>query len=158
MIHDAHGWWIREAGGVPPAQPALAEALRADVVVIGGGYTGMWTAWFLKEREPDLDVVLLEADICGGGPSGRNGGFCDGWWEKIRDVRDTYGDGDAMELLMTCGRAPTEIGTWCRANGVDAWFRHAENRCTRAPRAEDCRDAWCCDSHAGAMARSKCDA
>ena len=68
--------------------------------------------------------MLLESDICGGGPSGRNGGFCDGWWEKIRDVRDTYGDADAMELLMTCGRAPTEIGTWCRANGVDAWFRH----------------------------------
>ncbi len=50
MVHDAHGWWIREAGGVPPAQPALAEALRADVVVIGGGYTGMWTAWEILER------------------------------------------------------------------------------------------------------------
>ncbi len=121
-------WWLEEALALPefagPEAPPLERDTTADVVILGGGYTGMWTAWFLKERQPDLDVVLLESDICGGGPSGRNGGFCDGWWEKIRDVRDTYGDADAMELLMTCGRAPTEIGTWCRANGVDAWFRH----------------------------------
>ena len=121
-------WWLEEALALPefagPEAPPLEGDTTADVVILGGGYTGMWTAWFLKERQPDLDVVLLETDICGGGPSGRNGGFCDGWWEKIRDVRDTYGDGDAIELLMTCGRAPTEIGTWCRANGVDAWFRH----------------------------------
>ena len=121
-------WWLEEALALPefagPVTPPLQEDTSADVVILGGGYTGLWTAWFLKERRPDLDVVLLEADICGGGPSGRNGGFCDGWWEKIRDVRETFGDADAMELLMTCGRAPTEIGTWCRANGVDAWFRH----------------------------------
>ena len=46
----------------------------------------MWTAWFLKEREPDLDVVILEADICGGGPSGRNGGFWTGWWAHLADL------------------------------------------------------------------------
>jgi glycine/D-amino acid oxidase-like deaminating enzyme len=121
-------WWLEEALKLPefltPEAPALHGDTSADVVILGGGYTGMWTAWFLKERRPELDIALLEADICGGGPSGRNGGFCDGWWEKIRDVREVYGDTDAMELLMTCGRSPTEIGTWCRANGIDAWFRH----------------------------------
>src|SRR5438045_2907098 len=76
-------WWLREAlareeFAEPPA-PALTENTRADVVILGGGYTGMWAAWFLKQREPALDVVLLESDICGGGPSGRNGGLCDGW-------------------------------------------------------------------------------
>ena len=52
MVHDAHGWWIKEAGGLPPAQPSLAGDARADVVVIGGGYTGLWTAWEVLEREP----------------------------------------------------------------------------------------------------------
>ena len=48
--------------------PPLAGSTRADVVVLGGGYTGMWTAWFLKERDPSCDVVLLEADErCGTG-------------------------------------------------------------------------------------------
>jgi len=108
-----------------PETPPLDHDTEADVVILGGGYTGMWTAWFLKEREPDLDVVLLEADICGGGPSGRNGGFCDGWWGHLADIVATYGDADALELLMTIGRSPAEIGEWCRANQVDAWFRHA---------------------------------
>jgi glycine/D-amino acid oxidase-like deaminating enzyme len=122
-------WWLEEALAHPefagPDAPMLVGEERADVVILGGGYTGMWTAWFLKEREPSLDVVLLEADICGGGPSGRNGGFCDGWWGHLSDLVRTYGEADALELLMTVGRSPTEIGAWCEAHGVDAWFRHA---------------------------------
>ncbi len=121
-------WWLEEALARPefagPEAPSLAGDTTADVLILGGGFTGMWTAWFLKEREPDLNVVLLEADICGGGPSGRNGGFCDGWWGHIGDMVRTYGEADTMELLMTCGRSPSEIGAWCEANGVDAWFRH----------------------------------
>ncbi len=121
-------WWLEEAlahpGFAGPDAPALAGRTTADVVILGGGFTGMWTAWFLKERDPGIDVVLLEADICGGGPSGRNGGFCDAWWGHIGDLVETFGEADALELLMACGRSPTEIGAWCEAHGVDAWFRH----------------------------------
>ena len=119
-------WWLEEALALPefagPEAPPLRGETTADVVILGGGYTGMWTAWFLKERSPDLDIVLLEADICGGGPSGRNGGFCDGWWENLGDVVRTYGEADGLELLMTVGRSPSEIGEWCRSHGVDSWF------------------------------------
>jgi glycine/D-amino acid oxidase-like deaminating enzyme len=120
-------WWLREALARPEFAgdpcPPLATDTTADVVILGGGYTGLWTAWFLRERDPGLDIVLLEQDICGGGPSGRNGGFCDGWWSHLRDVVETYGEADALELLMHVGRSPSEIGAWCEANGVDAWFR-----------------------------------
>ena len=61
VIHDAHGWWIAEAGAPAPL-PALAGDVDADVVVVGGGYTGMWTAWEIAEREPNARVVVLEAD------------------------------------------------------------------------------------------------
>ena len=122
-------WWMEEAlshdAFVGPEAPPLAGDATADVVILGGGYTGMWTAWFLKEREPDLDVVLLEADICGGGPSGRNGGFCDGWWGHLGDMLQTYGEADTIELLMTMGRSPGEIGAWAQKHGADIWFRHA---------------------------------
>jgi glycine/D-amino acid oxidase-like deaminating enzyme len=134
-------WWLEEALALPefagPEAPALTKDTSADVVILGGGYTGMWTAWFLKEREPGLDVVLLEADICGGGPSGRNGGFCDGWWGHIGDMITTYGEVDALELLMTCGRSPAEIGSWCEAYGVDAWFtRGGDLAVATSPSAE----------------------
>lgn len=121
-------WWLEEALADPsfagPETPPLEGDTTADVAILGGGYTGLWTAWFLKERDPSLDVVILEADICGGGPSGRNGGFCDGWWGHVGDLVPTYGEADAMELLMAAGRSPAEIGAWCDANGVDAWFHH----------------------------------
>ena len=72
-------WWLEEALALPsfagPETHPLEGDATADVVIVGGGYTGMWTAWFLTEREPGLDIVLLERDICGGGPSGRNGGL-----------------------------------------------------------------------------------
>ena len=120
-------WWLRECLALPefrdPPAPVLSENLIADIVILGGGYTGMWTAWFLKERDPGLDIVLLEADICGGGPSGRNGGFCDGWYGHVADLIPTYGAAAAKELLDAAGPSPDEIGAWCETNDVDAWWR-----------------------------------
>lgn len=55
--------------------PPLDGTTSADIVIAGGGYTGLWAANFLKESDPSLDVVLLEKDVCGYGGSGRNGGF-----------------------------------------------------------------------------------
>jgi glycine/D-amino acid oxidase-like deaminating enzyme len=59
----------------PAALPPLHGAVSADLVVVGGGYTGLWAALRAKERDPSLDVVLLEAGQCGDQASGRNGGF-----------------------------------------------------------------------------------
>ena len=66
MKHDAHGYWLREAGEVASA-PQLVGDHTADVVVIGGGYTGMWAAWHVKALEPEARVVLLEASTVGTG-------------------------------------------------------------------------------------------
>ena len=66
-----------------PAAPPLEGAARADVAIMGGGYAGLWTAIRIKQREPSCDVVVLEQDICGGGASGRNGGFAISWWAKL---------------------------------------------------------------------------
>src|SRR5919106_5753562 len=73
--------WLREAlaaEGHPAVAPPPAGDVDADVAIVGGGYTGLWTAYQLQERDPDLRIVLLEQDICGGGPSGRNGGVVNG--------------------------------------------------------------------------------
>jgi glycine/D-amino acid oxidase-like deaminating enzyme len=68
-------FWLDQPGGPEPL-PAVAGSVTADLAVIGGGFTGLWTALLARERYPDLDVVLLEAKTVGWAASGRNGGFC----------------------------------------------------------------------------------
>jgi glycine/D-amino acid oxidase-like deaminating enzyme len=74
--------WPGRGGGLPTLEPGC----QADVVIVGGGFTGLWTAYFLSDRNPDLGIVVLEQDICGGGPSGRNGGFASGWWDELHGL------------------------------------------------------------------------
>jgi glycine/D-amino acid oxidase-like deaminating enzyme len=124
-------WWMEEALADPAfadanvPQPSLAGSTTADVVIMGGGYTGLWTAWFLKEREPDLDVVLLEAETCGSGPSGRNGGFCYGMWEDLETLVRFFGDEDAVRIAEVAQRSVDEIEAWATARCADIWFTTA---------------------------------
>jgi glycine/D-amino acid oxidase-like deaminating enzyme len=132
-------WWLVDALESDPGEPApaLAQDTTADVVILGGGYTGMWTAWFLKERDPGIDIAILEADICGGGPSGRNGGFLDSWWGHVADMTATFGDSDALSLLQAAAPSPTEVGAWCKQNGVDAWFRNGGDLAVTTNRTQE---------------------
>ena len=116
MHHDAHGYWLQEAGGVEPVAPATGD-IDADVVVLGGGYTGMWTAWQLCERDPDCRVVVLEADVCGHGPSGRNGGFCETLWTSLPSLRERFGDVRALAACEASSASVRAIGEWCRSAG-----------------------------------------
>jgi glycine/D-amino acid oxidase-like deaminating enzyme len=122
--HTRHGWWLEEAGPVVPARPLEGDA-SADVVVVGGGYLGLWTAWQLLELEPNLDVLVLEAEVCGHGPSGRNGGFCETLWPDAPTLRERAGDAAALAVCRASEDAVRGIGAWCEANGVDAWYRPA---------------------------------
>ena len=122
MIHDPYGWWVREAG--PPAElPPLRDRIDADVVIVGGGYLGMWTAWHLLERDPGARIVLLERDRCGFGPSGRNGGFVTSYWNKLDAMVESFGEDAALRLAEAAGRAVDSIGEWCSQQEVDAWYR-----------------------------------
>ncbi len=116
--------WLREAlaTGFEPS-PRLEENVRADVCIVGGGYTGLWTALRLKESAPALDVVLVEADICGGGASGRNGGFVLTWWSKFITLAKICGTEEALRLARASAWAVAEIGTFCKAHGIDAHYR-----------------------------------
>jgi len=105
----------------PPA-PALDHATTADVVILGGGYTGLWSAWFLTERQPGLDVVLLEQDVCGGGPSGRNAGFVNGFWFELTELERLYGPTLALRIARMGDESVAAVGAWCDAHDVDAWF------------------------------------
>ena len=120
--------WLREAlereAESAPA-PALDRDTTADVAIIGGGYTGLWTAWHLLDRDPNLSITVVEQDICGGGPSGRNGGFVNSWWDEIDGLVDRYGEAGGRACARESAASVEAIGAWCDANGVDAHFRQA---------------------------------
>jgi glycine/D-amino acid oxidase-like deaminating enzyme len=121
-------WWLEEA--LAHAEfagercPPLSHDTSADVVIVGGGYTGMWSAYFLKEREPGLDVVLLEQDICGGGPSGRNGGFVNGFSDELGLLVELYGE-EGRRTAELADRSIDDVGAWCADHQVDAWYSAA---------------------------------
>jgi putative aminophosphonate oxidoreductase len=104
--------------------PRLEGEQQADVCIVGGGFTGLWTALALKERNPSLDVAIVEADVCGGGPSGRNGGFVMSWWNKFKTLEKLAGTAEALRIARASGEAVAEIGAFCEANGIDAHYRH----------------------------------
>ncbi len=122
MQHTAHGYWLEETGPTM-ALPELVGERSVDVVVIGGGYTGLWAAWHIKALEPGASVVLLEADVCGHGPSGRNGGFCNVMWFSLPNMRARWGDAAALAVARASSEAVAGIEGFCRDEGVDAWFR-----------------------------------
>src|ERR1051325_4688900 len=115
-------WWLDEAGSEETAPP-LEGHTEADVAVVGGGYTGLWTALALKEREPSLDVGVLEAEECGRGPSGRNGGFCHGYWAHLPRMRERFGDAGAVEVAKASEAIVPGVRAFAEAEGVDGWVR-----------------------------------
>jgi glycine/D-amino acid oxidase-like deaminating enzyme len=116
--------WLVEALAADAGEsaPPAEGAQRADVVIVGGGYTGLWTALHLKEREPDLDVVIVEADICGGGASGRNGGFVSSSWYDLDALCRIYGDEAGGRYARAIADEVDAIGQWCVRHAVDAWY------------------------------------
>ena len=122
--HTRYGWWLEEAGPVDPTPPLDGDT-SADVVVVGGGYLGLWTAWQLRRLEPELDVVVLESGLAGHGPSGRNGGFVSTLWDDLPILRECVGDEQALAVVRASERGVSGIGAWCDEQGVDAWFHAA---------------------------------
>lgn len=121
-------WWLEQAlaaEGNPPPAPALSGDATADVAIVGGGYTGLWTALALRERAPELRVTLLEAEICGHGPSGRNGGFVHGYWASLASILPVLGEEGALELARAGERIIPGIRAWAEGRGEDVWLREA---------------------------------
>jgi glycine/D-amino acid oxidase-like deaminating enzyme len=95
------------------------------VCIVGGGYTGLWTALALKERDPALQVVLLEAETCGAGPSGRNGGFLHGYWASIAELLPLLGRERALELAQAGEQIIPAVRAFSEARGEDVWLRES---------------------------------
>ncbi len=115
-------WWLRDADD-GERSPQLDRDLEVDVAIVGGGFTGLWTALALRALPEPPRVAVLEAEFCGWGPSGRNGGFCHGYWSYLPTLRDLFGDEAALRLCAAGDRIIPGIRTFLAERGEDAWLR-----------------------------------
>ena len=116
-------FWFEQLGGMPTPRPPLEGRVEADVCVVGGGYTGLWTAYELRRADPSLEVVVLEREVAGFGASGRNGGWVlgvvsgsrAGWIER-------GGREGALALERAIHATVDEVARVVEAEGIECDF------------------------------------
>ena len=124
MRNGEVSYWWQALGGFTTRRPSLPGPAEADVCIVGGGYTGLWTAYYLKGLSPDSRVVVLEAAFAGYGASGRNGGWVTA---EMPGSRDRYADGPrgaegVRDLEAALRDTVDEVGRVCEAESIAADF------------------------------------
>jgi glycine/D-amino acid oxidase-like deaminating enzyme len=119
-------FWYADLGLPYPRAPLGGDG-TADVVIIGAGYTGLWTAYYLKQANPALDVLVVEKDFAGFGASGRNGGWLTGGfaWNHARYLQ-TSSEHAVRAMVEAMNGTVDEVIRVAEAEGIDADIRRTE--------------------------------
>ena len=152
MKNGNGSFWLDSTRALSSERPRLEGDINADVVIVGGGYTGLWTAYWLKKNDPALDVVVLEQEYVGFGASGRNGGWITGKTVGLRKnlVSDTCSREAVLEMERVCHSAVFEIDDLMKSENKDidscrgGWMQIArtEAELERLKRHVDADRAW----------------
>jgi glycine/D-amino acid oxidase-like deaminating enzyme len=119
---NSPSFWLDSLGPIEK-RPPLAGDLEADVAIAGGGYTGLWTAYYLAKADPSRKIVILDAEYCGFGASGRNGGWASGLFPVSEaKLARRFGPGAAAAMHRALGGAVDEVGRAAEASGIDCDF------------------------------------
>ena len=115
-------WWDSLPGPIR-RRAGLEANTDVDVAIVGAGFTGLWTAYYLLRASPGTRVAVLEKELAGFGASGRNGGWCSALFPVSdgRLVRE-HGAGTARAMRQAMQRAVDEVGTRAAAEGIDCCF------------------------------------
>jgi glycine/D-amino acid oxidase-like deaminating enzyme len=117
--YRALSFWHGSAGDLTPRAPLPGDR-DADIAIVGGGLTGLWTAWYLLEREPSLRIVILEKEIAGFGASGRNGGWASALFPRSAgSLERAHGRDAAVAMRRAMVETVDEVGRAAAAAGID---------------------------------------
>jgi glycine/D-amino acid oxidase-like deaminating enzyme len=124
-IGDVSFWYADI--GLPYRRAALDGDATADVAIIGAGYTGLWTAYYLKRANPSLNVLVIEKDFAGFGASGRNGGWLSGGFAWThRRYAETTSEHAVRAMVEAMNGTVDEVIAVAEAEGIDADIRRTE--------------------------------
>jgi glycine/D-amino acid oxidase-like deaminating enzyme len=119
----AVSFWLETCGDDLSPRPALDGSIDADVAILGAGYTGLWTAYYLLRRDPSLRVVVVEREIAGFGASGRNGAWCAPDLNiSMGRLARLHGEDGARRIQAATYDAVNEVGRVCETEGIDGGF------------------------------------
>jgi glycine/D-amino acid oxidase-like deaminating enzyme len=122
--YASYSYWLETCGDDLTPRPSLPGPIQADVAIVGAGYSGLWTAYYLLRQNPSLRVVLLEREIAGFGASGRNGGWCSGGFPLTTGMlAERYGVEGARAVMLAMAETVDEVGRVTKAEGVDIQYR-----------------------------------
>ena len=120
--HQLSLWWDTLPGHVA-ARPSLPGDLDVDVAIVGGGYTGLWTARSLAVADPSLRVAVLEREVAGYGASGRNGGWCSALFAASEaKLAALHGPDAARRMRLAMQETVDEVGRAAAEDGIDCHF------------------------------------
>lgn len=121
-------FWYADLGGLPEKRAALPGNREADICIIGAGYTGLWTAYYLKKADPSLSIVIVEREFAGFGGSGRNGGWLSGGFDWSREkYLKTSSRGAVIAMQSAMAGTVDEVIRVAEAEGIDADIVRTDN-------------------------------
>jgi glycine/D-amino acid oxidase-like deaminating enzyme len=119
-----YSFWLETSGDPLVPRPALQRSEQVDIAILGGGYSGLWTAYYLLRANPALRIAILEKEIVGFGASGRNGGWCSSRFPVTPTVlHERFGAQAARHLLLAMFDSVDEVGRVCAQEDIAADFR-----------------------------------
>jgi glycine/D-amino acid oxidase-like deaminating enzyme len=116
-------YWLTSVDDDLTPSPPLSGDIDVDVAIVGGGFTGLWTAYYLAAADPALRVAVIEAEIAGFGASGRNGGWCSALFpQSVPSLAKEHGRGPAIAMHRAMCETVDEVGRVATAEGIDCDF------------------------------------
>ena len=121
--YASYSYWLESCGDdLTPRRP-LDGSVDVDVAILGAGYSGLWTAYYLTAREPSLKIAIVEKEISGFGASGRNGSWCTSHFPaSYGAIAEHHGREAAVALYRAMAGVVDEVGRIAAAEGMDIHF------------------------------------
>lgn len=121
--YASSSFWLETCGDDLTPRPPLRGSVDVDIAILGAGYSGLWTTYYLQARQPSLKIAIVDKEIAGFGASGRNGAWCtSGFPTSLSTLAKKYGREPALAVHRAMTDAVDEVGRVAATEGIDIQY------------------------------------